>query len=97
VIETVRELGAEVVGISADKMRTQEKFVERSCLPFPVLCDERGTVIRAYGVRGLLGFAKRVSFLIDAEGIVRKVYRKVSPSRHAGEVIEDLRRLSGAT
>jgi len=58
-----------------------------------MLCDESGSVVRAYGVRGLFGLAKRVSFLIDAEGVVRKVYTRVSPRGHAVEVLEDLRRL----
>jgi len=59
-----------------------------------MLSDEDGSVIAAYGVRGLLGFARRVSFLIDAEGVVRKVYPRVSPSRHAHEVLDDLRQIS---
>lgn len=57
-----------------------------------MLCDEDGSVVRDYGVRGLFGLAKRVSFLIDSEGIVLKVYTRVSPLEHAGEVSEDLRR-----
>jgi peroxiredoxin Q/BCP len=60
-----------------------------------MLCDPEGEVLRAYGVRGLTGFAKRVSFLLDAEGRVHKVYPKVSPSKHAAEVLEDLKDLAG--
>ncbi len=55
-----------------------------------MLCDVDGQVLRAYGVRGFFGLAKRVSFLIDGEGIVRRVYPKVSPRAHAREVLEDL-------
>jgi peroxiredoxin Q/BCP len=84
-----------VIGVSRDRLRAQRRFVESSCLPFPMLCDESGSVVRAYGVRGFLGLAKRVSFLIDPEGVVRKVYTRVSPRTHAGEVLEDLRRISG--
>lgn len=81
------------MGISSDKPARQKKFVEGSCLSFPVLCDGDGSVLRAYGVRGFLGWAKRISFLIDAEGIVRKVYTRVSPTSHADEVVADLRAL----
>jgi len=60
-----------------------------------MLCDESGAVVRAYGVRGLFGLARRVTFLIDGAGVVRKVYAKVSPQDHAAEVLRDLRRLDG--
>ena len=67
--------------------------MEKLGLPYPMLCDEDGTVIRAFGVKGMLGFAKRVSFLIDPEGKVDKVYTKVSPDKHAAEVLDDLQRV----
>ena len=60
-----------------------------------MLCDPDGGVLRAYGVRGITGHAKRVSFLIDGEGRVLKVYPKVSPSKHAAEVLADLEALEG--
>jgi peroxiredoxin Q/BCP len=60
-----------------------------------MLCDEGGSVVRDYGVRGLFGLAKRVSFLINAEGVVHKVYDRVSPRDHADEVLRDLRRING--
>jgi len=93
-MEEIRKRGAEVVGISRDKLATQRRFVEGSCLPFPMLCDEDGSVVRAYGVRGLFGLARRISFLIDDEGVVRKVYTRVSPGKHAEEVLRDLRLLN---
>jgi peroxiredoxin Q/BCP len=82
------------MGISADRVAAQRRFSEKNALPYPVLADPSGEAIRAYGARGLFGFAKRMSFLIDADGRIAKVYRKVSPRGHAGEVLEDLRALS---
>ena len=84
-----------MVGISADKPKAQSRFAERLGLTYPMLCDPEGEVLRAYGVRGMTGFAKRVSFLIDGEGKVAKVYPKVSPAKHAAEVLEDLKSLAG--
>lgn len=77
-------------------MKAQKRFSESSCLDYPMLADPDKEAIHAYGVKGLLGFAKRASFLIDAGGIVRKTYPKVSPGKHAREVLEDLRSLVGA-
>ena len=79
-----------MVGISTDRVTRQRKFVESSALPYTLLSDTGGEVCRAYGVRGLLGFAGRVSFLIDGDTVIRKVYPKVSPATHAAEVLEDL-------
>ena len=56
-----------------------------------MLADRQGKTIRAYGVAGLLGFAKRVTFLIDAGGTITKVYARVSVKTHAADVLEDLR------
>jgi len=56
-----------------------------------MLADPRAEAIRAYGVAGLIGLAKRVTFLIDANGRISRVYRKVSVKTHAMEVLEHLR------
>jgi len=64
-----------------------------------MLCDESGEVCRAYGavslVGGLLGVASRVSVLIDGDGVVRRAYPDVSPSKHAEEVLADVAALAG--
>ena len=60
-----------------------------------MLCDTSGAVVRDYGVRGLFGLARRVTFLIDAAGVIRKVYTRVSPRSHAAEVLRDLRQPDG--
>jgi peroxiredoxin Q/BCP len=88
------EKGAMVVGISSDRPRAQKRFVERDGLSYPMLCDPDRTAIRAYGVRSFLGLARRVSFLIDPSGIVRRVYTKVSPRSHAVEILRDLETLT---
>ena len=80
-----------MIGVSRDKPASQQRFVDRQTLPFPMLCDVDRTTIDAYGVRGLTGFAKRVSFLIDAAGVIHKVYPKVSPKTHAAQALDDLR------
>lgn len=84
------------MGVSTDRSRAQQKFVDKLGIPYPMLCDVDGEVVRAYGVRGRLGFARRTTFLIDARGRIHKVYPKVSPSTHAAEVLEDLRELTGS-
>lgn len=64
--------GAQVLGISMDDLETQKRFAESLKLPFPLLADPEGSVARAYGVAGL-GYANRVTFVIDKGGKVLEV------------------------
>ena len=67
---------AQVLGVSMDDLDTQKKFAESLKLPFPLLADPKGEVVRAYGVemqsKGKT-YADRVTFVIDGGGKVTKV------------------------
>lgn len=97
-----QSIGAEVVGVSPDSVASHLRFKEAYELPFTLIADTEKKIVAAYGVWGekrMMGKTymgtHRTSFLIDPEGIVRKVYEKVKPPVHAAEVIEDLHRLKG--
>ena len=67
-MEAFKELGAEVWGISRQAFGSHEKFARSKRLGFPLLSDEKGDVVSAYGV-GLMGIGIRRSiFIIDEEG-----------------------------
>lgn len=95
------DINAQVLGVSKDSIASHKKFAEKYSLPFPLLSDEEGKVVEQYGVwqekkfmgKKYMGIA-RYSFLIDPDGIIKKVYEKVRPEQHAEEVIEDLKSLS---
>lgn len=90
--------GASVLGISADPSRRHKKFANKESLNFPLLADEGHGVCESYGVwqrkqfmgRTFMGVV-RSTFLIDGEGLVRKVYTAVSVRGHVDEVLADLR------
>lgn len=87
---------AQVVGVSVDDIESHRAFAARLGLKFTLLADTDGKVSRRYGALNdfaIIKFAKRHTFLIDPEGRIAKVYRDVEPTRHAGEVIADLKRL----
>ncbi len=84
---------AQVVGVSADDAETARSFRQHFQLPFPVLPDPERRVIELYGVKGLLGLAKRTTFLIGLDG---KVVEKVSSMRPAPHIEQTLRRLKGS-
>jgi peroxiredoxin Q/BCP len=62
-ISELNRRGVKVVGVSADKTESQKEFVTRQKLPYPLLADSDGKLIKAFGVEGVFGFAQRSAFL----------------------------------
>jgi peroxiredoxin Q/BCP len=77
-----------VVGISTDKLDAQNQFTEKESLNFPLLADADKKVAREYGVLGDRGFAKRATFVIDKQGIVRKIYPSANADKNPQEVLD---------
>jgi peroxiredoxin Q/BCP len=65
--------GALVLGMSIDDIESQKKFARDIQVTFPLLSDPEGEVAEAYGVKSL-GFAKRVTFVIDKGGKIAAVF-----------------------
>ena len=86
-----RKHGAVVLGVSTDTQAAHVKFKGKYDLPFTLLADPDQQTGEAYGVskEGCRTF-ERSTFVIDADGIVRKVMRRVNPEKHAGQVLEAL-------
>jgi peroxiredoxin Q/BCP len=88
------KIGIDVIGVSPDKMKPIEKFAEKFKLTFPLASDETHAVAEKYGTwveksmygRKYMGM-ERSTFLIDKAGKVAKVWRKVSVTGHAAEVL----------
>lgn len=94
------KIDAVVLGISVDSTASHLKFAEKFRLPFTLLSDGEKETVKKYGVWGKKKFmgkeymgTRRMSFLIDPEGKIAKIYEKVKPAGHAAEVLEDLARL----
>lgn len=83
-----------VLGVSADSVASHKKFAEKYSLPFTLLADPKGEVIRAYEAMNEDGQrAKRVSYLINGAGTIAKVYPKVDPTSHGAQILKDIRGL----
>jgi peroxiredoxin Q/BCP len=87
----------EIIGISKDKPATHAKFKQKHQLPFRLLADENGDVCEAYGVinkKSLFGKTflgiQRSTFLIDEQGIIRAIWRKVKVKEHVEQIIHAL-------
>lgn len=94
--DDIAELGAEVIGISADEAASHEKFKAKHSLNFTLLSDPEMKVIHAYGAWGKKMFGKegilRRTFIIDPKGTVVKVYGRVTPLGHGEQVVEELKK-----
>ncbi len=66
--------GAQVVGISTDRVATQKRFRDENQLPFPLLSDEGGKVAKQYGgTMILVGVANRTTFVVGQDGVVKEI------------------------
>ena len=87
-----------VVGISRDAPAAQKKFKEKHGLPFPLLSDADAKVQQAWGVwkeknmygKKVMGIA-RTTFVIGADGKIKRVFENVKPEGHAEEVLAALK------
>ncbi len=90
-----------VIGVSTDSVESHKKFVDEYSLPFSLLADTEKKMVQAFGVwqpkkifgKEIVGTV-RTSFLIDPKGVIAKVYERVNPLAHAGEVEKDLQSLA---
>ncbi len=69
-------------------MEDQKRFSDKEKLTYPLLADPTKKTAKAYGVLSERGYSNRVTFVIDKNGVVRKIYPKVKPAENAGEVLD---------
>ena len=94
----IKKLGAVVLGVSPDGLKSHDQFIAKFELPFILLADEEKKMCQDYGVwveksmygRKYMGVA-RTTFIIDKDGKITKVFEKVKPLGHEKEVIEILK------
>lgn len=83
-----------VLGVSTDDVASHGRFRDRCGLGFRLIADPRKEICRTYGalggVMGLLGWSRRVTVLIDREGVVRAIWEKVNPRQHSQEVLQKI-------
>jgi thioredoxin-dependent peroxiredoxin len=94
------EAGTAILGVSADPVKAQDKFRDKYSLAFPLVSDETHRMLEAYGVWGeksmygktFMG-VERLTYLIDRQGRIAKVWPKVKVDGHAEEVLESAKLL----
>jgi|TARA_B110000014_G_scaffold143081_1_gene99323 peroxiredoxin Q/BCP len=83
--------------MSADSPKKQKKFCDKQEFQFPMLCDEEKETLRAYNVWGKKKFMGREydgifrnTYVIDENGLIEKVYKKINVKTHALDIIAEL-------
>ncbi len=89
------EKGIKIFGVSTDDEKSHQKFISKYGLPFDLLADTEKTLVNAYGVYGeKMNYGKkymginRTTFLINEDGKIAKIFKKVKVDEHADEVLE---------
>lgn len=98
--DEIRALGAVVLGVSKDSLKSHGNFTAKYELNFPLLSDPDRELIEGYGVwkekrnygRTYFGI-ERTTFLIDGDGVIRRIWRKVKVKDHVETVLEAVREL----
>jgi peroxiredoxin Q/BCP len=88
-----QDAGAVVLGVSTDDNSSHVAFADKYKLPFFLLPDSGGAIAKAYGVPLRLGMAKRVTFIIDRQGKIGRVFPDVNPVGHASEILAAISQL----
>ena len=96
--DDLQTAGIQVLGLSTDSIKSHNKFIDKYNLNFPLLSDTDKTVADAYGAWGEKKFMgktvigmKRMTFLIDEKGKIKKIWPAVKPEGHAQEVLDAAR------
>jgi peroxiredoxin Q/BCP len=93
-LDSVRRMGAEIIGVSLDSVESHKKFAAKYNLAFPLISDKAKRIAEAYGVLKDNGTsASRVTFIIDKAGKVAKIFPKVDVTKHTEEVVAALKEL----
>jgi len=92
-----KKAGAIVLGVSIDPVKSHDKFITKFKLPFTLIADEDKSIVQKYGVWGQKSFmgrkymgTHRVTFLIDGDGRIKKIWSTVKPEPHPAEVLAAL-------
>jgi peroxiredoxin Q/BCP len=93
-LEPIKSMGAEIIGVSLDSVESHKKFSAKYHLPFPLISDSEKRIAKAYGVlRDAWISTNRVTFIIDKNGKIAKIFSKVDVTKHTEEVVAALKEL----
>jgi len=88
--ERIKQLDAEVFGISVDTVESHKKFANEYNIPYQLLSDTGKNVCKKYAGLNIYGLAKRTTFIIDKTGMIAKIFMEIDPKVHGEEIVKTL-------
>ncbi len=89
--EVFKHAGAEIIGVSSDSVESHQQFARDNRLPFSLLSDVDGVIRKRYGVPTAFGLPGRVTYVIDRQGVVRRIFfSQYTSKKHVDVAIETL-------
>lgn len=88
--ERIKQLDAEVLGISVDTVESHKKFADEYKIPYPLLSDRGKNVCKQYAGLNIYGLGKRTTYIIDKEGMIAKIFTGIDPKVHGEEIVATL-------
>ena len=76
--------------ISVDDVESQSKFVSEYSIPYTHLSDTEKKVCKTYAGLNMVGLPKRCTFIIDKQGVIRKVFRDIDVKSHGSQIVDSL-------
>ncbi|WP_323733399.1 thioredoxin-dependent thiol peroxidase [Candidatus Bandiella euplotis] len=100
-LEEFKKINTIIVGVSKDNAKSHKNFITKQCIKFDLLSDVDGTICNLYGVwkeKSMFGKKymgiERSTFLIDKDGVLRKIWHKVNVNGHANNVLMEAKKLN---
>src|SRR3989304_4055997 len=85
--------GAVLFAISIDTVEEQKKFVDVYNIPYLHLSDPTKETCKKYAGLNIIGLAKRSTFIIDKQGVIKKIFRDIYVEKHGQEIANSLKHL----
>ena len=94
VYSQILETNSALFAISIDTVESQDKFVKDYHVPYLHLSDTAKNVCKTYAGLNIAGLARRSTFVIDKQGIVRMIFRDIDVKQHGNQIVESLKKIN---
>ena len=93
VYDQILSTNSKLFAISIDNVESQKKFVDKYDIPYLHLSDTQKNTCKKYPGLNIAGLAKRVTFIIDKNGIIKNIFRNIDVQNHGKQIVEFLKKL----
>ena len=93
VYDDILSTNTKLFAMSIDTVESQKKFVDEYNIPYLHLSDTQKDTCKKYSGLNIAGLAKRVTFIIDKNGIIENIFQNIDVQNHGKQIVESLKKL----